>query len=110
MRICIVSILVDDQDKALAFYTQKLGFEVSKDVGEGDSRWLTVVAPDDAGGTELLLEPIGLPEAAAYQKTLHAQGIPATSFESADIQADYARLSDGCRRILTENTGRTAAR
>lgn len=93
MRICLCSVFVEDQARAMAFYTEVLGFVVSKDVPMGADRWLTLVAPGDAGGTELLLEPMGIPEAKTFQQALYAKGIPATSFASDDIQAEYERLS-----------------
>ncbi|MDO5669541.1 MAG: VOC family protein [Corynebacterium sp.] len=93
MRINITSIYVADQQQALEFYTDKLGFEVKHDVpvGEG-ARWLTLVSPDDPSGTELLLEPMGHPAAAVFCEALYADGLPFTQFEVADIEAEYARL------------------
>ncbi|MEZ4523805.1 MAG: VOC family protein [Thermomicrobiales bacterium] len=96
MRIHITSVLVDDQAKALAFYTGKLGFEKKTDVPLGDDRWLTVVSPGDAAGVELLLEPNGNPAVPAreWQRSLYDAGIPATSFASDDVEAETARLKD----------------
>lgn len=92
MIINVASIFVDDQAKALAFYTEKLGFIKKNDVPVGEDRWLTVVSPEQPNGVELLLEPNGNPVASTYQKGLVEQGIPATSFAVNDIQAEYERL------------------
>jgi catechol 2,3-dioxygenase-like lactoylglutathione lyase family enzyme len=94
MKIVLTSIMVDDQAKALAFYTEKLGFVKEKDIPLGAYRWLTVVSPEGAHGVELLLEPMGHPAAAPFQKALLDSNIPAASFGSADIQAEFKRLSD----------------
>lgn len=92
MRIVVTSVLVDDQAKALAFYTDVLGFVKKKDIPFGESRWLTVVAPDDPDGTELLLEPDGHPAAGPFKEALVEDGIPFTSFGVDDVQAEYERL------------------
>jgi catechol 2,3-dioxygenase-like lactoylglutathione lyase family enzyme len=92
MKIAISSVMVDDQEKALDFYTRILGFTKKTDVKNGDYRWLTVESPDGAEGVELLLEPMGFPPARVYQKSLYEAGIPSTVFFSADIQADFERL------------------
>ena len=94
MQIKLSSLLVDDQDKALAFYTEKLGFIPKTDVPVGDFRWITVVSPDDPDGTELVLEPNANPVGKTYQTGLRKQGIPQTAFLVDDIQAEFARLSD----------------
>lgn len=96
MRIHITSVLVDDQAKALAFYTEKLGFEKKVDIPVGSDRWLTVVSPEGAEGVELLLEPINNPAAPArdWQKALYEAGIPATSFASDDIANEVGRLKE----------------
>ena len=93
MRIKLTSIMVEDQDKALAFYTGILGFSKKLDIPVGGPyRWITVVAnPDDL---ELSLEPNANPVGKAFQTGLFEQGIPATSFESTDLDADYARLRE----------------
>ena len=93
-RIYVTSVLVDDQRKALAFYTEKLGFVVKRDIPMGESSWLTVVSPDDPDGTELLLEPDGHPAAKPFKDALVADGIPLTSFAVTDLDAEYARLKD----------------
>lgn len=92
MRIYLTSVYVDDQDKALAFYTDILGFEKKVEVPLGEHRWLTVVSPDSPDGPELLLEPDAHPASRAFKKALHADGIPLTSFEVEDIQTEYERL------------------
>lgn len=94
MRIIYNSIFVDDQEKALAFYTDILGFVKKEDVPAGEFRWLTVVSPDDQDGTELVLEPNENPAAQQYQKAIFEQGIPATSFGVDDVQAEYERLTE----------------
>jgi catechol 2,3-dioxygenase-like lactoylglutathione lyase family enzyme len=91
MRINLTSIFVDDQDKALAFYTQVLGFVKSLEIPAGEYRWLTVKSPE-GGETELSLEPNANPAARAYQQALMSQGIPATAFQSDDLEADAKRL------------------
>ncbi|MCP3139596.1 VOC family protein [Pyxidicoccus xibeiensis] len=93
MKIVVCSVMVDDQAKALKFYTEVLGFEKKTDVPVGEYRWLTVVAPEGAHGVELLLEPNAHRAAKVFQKALFDDGIPATSFGSTDIHAEYERLS-----------------
>ena len=92
MRIVLSGVFVDDQDKALKFYTDTLGFVMKHDVPAGEHRWLTVVSPDDPDGTELLLEPNVNPVAQTYQQGIFDQGIPATSFGVTDIQAEFEKL------------------
>ena len=94
MRIVITSVLVDDQDKALRFYTDVLGFVKKHDVPLGAHKWLTVVSPDDKDGVELLLEPDEHPAAKPFKQALVEDGIPFTSFGVADINAEYQRLLD----------------
>ncbi len=93
IKINVTSVMVDDQAKALKFYTEVLGFEKKTDVPAGEYRWLTVVSPAGAHGIELLLEPMGFPPAKAYQKALFDAGIPITSFGVDDIQKEYERLT-----------------
>ncbi len=93
MKIYITSIFVDDQQKALQFYTETLGFEKKHDVPAGEHRWLTLTAKDAPGGTELLLEPSVHPAVGPYRAALVADGIPATSFQVDDLEAEYQRLS-----------------
>lgn len=92
MRIVVSSIFVDDQDKALAFYTTKLDFIKKAEIPLGAARWLTVVAPDDRDGTELLLEPDSHPAVGPFKRALMQDGIPFTSFAVSDIHAEYERL------------------
>ena len=92
MRITVTSVLVDDQAKALDFYTRVLGFEKKEDVPLGENRWLTVVSPDDPDGTELVLEPDAHPAARAFKEALVRDGIPLTSFGVADVRAETERL------------------
>ena len=93
MKIRLNAIFVTDQDAALAFYTDTLGFVKKHDIPVGGPyRWLTVVSPDEPDGTELVLEPNANPAAKAFQKAMFEQGIPLTSFESSDIQAEVKRL------------------
>lgn len=92
MRIALTSVLVDDQAKALDFYTRVLGFEKKADVPTGEFRWLTVVSPDAPDGVELLLEPDEHPAARPFKQALVADGIPYTSFAVDDVVAEHARL------------------
>jgi len=92
MRINLTSIMVDDQEKALKFYTEKLGFVKKTDMPIGEYRWLTVTSPDGPKGVELVLEPLGFPPARDYQQALFAAGIPITAFLSDDIQVEYKLL------------------
>ena len=91
-RINIASVLVDDQEKALRFYTDVLGFQKKLDIPLGEARWLTVVSPEDPDGTELLLEPDGHPAAKPFKQALKDDGIPFTSFAVVDIHAEFERL------------------
>lgn len=93
MQIKFTSILVDDQSKALAFYTEVLGFRKLSDIPMGEYRWLTVVSPDGVAGAEVVLEPMAFPPARTWQTALFEAGIPATAFITNDIDAEYARLS-----------------
>ncbi|SEC15827.1 VOC family protein [Streptomyces sp. TLI_105] len=104
MRIHVTSVFVDDQDKALRFYTEKLGFVKKTEVPLGDYRWLTVVSPEAPEGTELLLEPDAHPAAKAYARALIQDGIPATSFAVDDVRAEYERLSALGVRFVQEPT------
>ena len=92
MKINLTSVFVDEQDKALTFYTEVLGFEKKADVPAGKFRWLTVVSPDGPGDIELVLEPNAHPAAKAYQRAIFGDGIPATAFAADDIEKEYARL------------------
>jgi catechol 2,3-dioxygenase-like lactoylglutathione lyase family enzyme len=92
MRITVTSVLVDDQDKALTFYTEVLGFRLKTEIPMGEHRWLTVVAPDAPDGVELSLEPDAHPAVRPFKAALVADGIPFTSFEVDDVEAEAARL------------------
>lgn len=92
MKIKLISILVDHQDKALDFYTRVLGFKPSKDIPVGEFRWITVVSPEGHDDVELVLEPNANPAGKTYQEALFAQGIPLTAFEVDDIEAEAKRL------------------
>ncbi len=92
MKIQLSSVFVDNQDKALKFYTDVLGFVKQKDIPVGEDRWLTVVSPEGPADIELLLEPNTNPVAKTYQKAIFEQGIPITAFSVSDIQKEYARL------------------
>jgi catechol 2,3-dioxygenase-like lactoylglutathione lyase family enzyme len=92
MRINLTSVLVDDQDKALRFYTEVLGFQKKTEVPLGAYRWLTVVSPDAPDGTELLLEPDAHPAAKPFKAALVSDGIPFTSFAVDDVRAEFDRL------------------
>jgi len=93
LRIKIASIFVDDQEKALEFYTKVLGFTTKDDIPVGEFRWLTIVSPGAPEGMELLLEPNVLDAARSFQQALFEEGIPATTFFVDDIQAEFDRLS-----------------
>ena len=93
MRIRLTSIFVDDQQAARAFYTDVLGFSVRHDVPLGDDFWLTVVAPEDPNGPELLLEPARHPAVKPFRDALVEDGIPLAQFAVADVQAEYDRLT-----------------
>jgi catechol 2,3-dioxygenase-like lactoylglutathione lyase family enzyme len=93
MKINLTSVMVDDQDKALAFYTDVLGFVKKSDIPMGEDRWLTVVSPEAPDGTELLLEPDSHPAAKPFKAALVDDGIPFTSFAVDDATAEFERLS-----------------
>jgi predicted enzyme related to lactoylglutathione lyase len=92
MKIKLTSVHVDDQEKALRFYTEVLGFVKKADFSQGPFRWLTVASPEDPGGTELQLALNGNPAAKAYQQAVFQQGQPAAMFFTDDVQADYERM------------------
>lgn len=94
MRIKLNSIFVNDQDKALRFYTDVLGFRKKQDFPVGGARWITVVAPEGPDDLELVLEPNSHPAASAYQSALIKDGIPCTAFESTDIASEVKRLKE----------------
>lgn len=92
MKIFLTKIFVDDQDRALKFYTEKLGLVKKQDVSQGEYRWLTVVSPENPDGTELLLELNDNPVAKTYQEQTFKQGTPATMFWVENIKEEYERL------------------
>jgi catechol 2,3-dioxygenase-like lactoylglutathione lyase family enzyme len=92
MRIHLANVLVDDQDKALRFYTEVLGFEKKDDVPLGEYRWLTVVSRDDPDGTQLALEPDAHPAAKVFKEALVSDGIPFAAFAVEDVHAEFERL------------------
>ncbi len=102
MRINLASVLVDDQEKALKFYTEVLGFEKKTEVPLGEARWLTVVSPEDPAGTELLLEPDSHPAVKPFKQALVDDGIPFTSFAVDDVNAEYERLRERGVRFTQE--------
>lgn len=93
MKISLSSVPVNDQAKALQFYTEILGFEKKMDIPAGDHRWLTVVSPDDPDGTQLALEPDAHEATKVFQAAIYADGIPAMAFEVDDVKAEKERLS-----------------
>ena len=93
MRINLTSVLVDDQDKALRFYTEVLGFQKKTEVPLGEHRWLTVVSQDDPDGVELVLEPDEHPAAKPFKAALVRDGIPFTSFAVGDVRQEFERLA-----------------
>ena len=104
MQIKLASITVDDQTKALHFYTTVLGFTKQTDITNGPFRWLTVSSPDGVAGVELLLESMGFPPAGIYQKARFEAGIPSTAFFARDIAAEFQRLKSLGVRFRGEPT------
>jgi catechol 2,3-dioxygenase-like lactoylglutathione lyase family enzyme len=102
MRIHLSAIFVDDQDKALRFYTDVLGFEKKTEVPVGGTRWLTVVSPEEHNGTELLLEPDEHPAVRPFKEALVSDGIPYTSFAVNDVAAEFERLRTHSVRFTQE--------
>src|SRR5512135_3745210 len=102
MQIKLASVFVNDQEKALKFYTDVLGFVKKQDVRNGDYRWLTVVSPEGHDDVELLLEPNAHPAAQQFQKTIHDQGIPATVLFTKDVPGEYERLRAKAVRFTSE--------
>ncbi len=96
MKIKLASVPIDDYDKALKFYTERMGFQLKRDMSLGEGvRWITVVSPDDPDGTELLLEPNSeYPAMKALKEALVRDGIPYTAFEVNDIQSEYERMRE----------------
>jgi catechol 2,3-dioxygenase-like lactoylglutathione lyase family enzyme len=104
MKITLTSVLVDDQEKALDFYTNVLGFEKKHDMPLGQHRWLTVVSPEDPNGVELVLEPDEHPAAKPFKAALVEDGIPFTSFGVDDVEREYERLRELGVRFSQEPT------
>ncbi|MDQ3732937.1 MAG: VOC family protein [Actinomycetota bacterium] len=102
MKVYVTSVFVDDQDKALRFYTEVLGFVKKQDVPVGEYRWLTVVSPEDLDGVEVLLEPDEHPAARPFKEALVVDGIPFTSFAVDDVPATVARLQAAGVRFTQE--------
>jgi catechol 2,3-dioxygenase-like lactoylglutathione lyase family enzyme len=102
MRIYVTSVFVDDQDKALKFYRDVLGFVKKTEIPLGDARWLTVVSAEDPEGTELLLEPDGHPAVGPFKRALVEDGIPFKSFAVSDVHHEYDRLRSAGVRFTQE--------
>ena len=101
MKIKLTSVYVDDQDKALRFYTEVLGFSKRADFTQGPYRWLTVASTEEPEGAELHLAPNDNPAAKAYQQAIFQQGQPAANFYSDDLKADYERIKAGGAEFTT---------
>jgi catechol 2,3-dioxygenase-like lactoylglutathione lyase family enzyme len=104
VRIKLTSVFVSDQEKALHFYTEVLGFAKKTDIPLGKDRWLTVVSPEEPSDVELLLEPMGFDPARTYQKALFDAGIPLASFGVDDIEKEHARLEKLGARFKSKPT------
>jgi len=102
MRINLASVLVDDQEKALRFYTDVLGFKKKRDIPLGDHRWLTLTSAEDPNGTELVLEPDAHPAARPFKQALVEDGIPFTSFAVEDLGKEFKRLREARVRFTQE--------
>ena len=104
MKIKLTSVYVDDQDKALEFYTEVLGFVKKADLPAGEFRWLTVVSPEEPDGTELVLEPSDNPATKAFKHAVFEQGIPLAAFQVDDIHTEYERMTELGVRFRQEPT------
>jgi catechol 2,3-dioxygenase-like lactoylglutathione lyase family enzyme len=104
MKINLASVFVDDQDKALNFYTETLGFVKKTEMPVGEFKWLTVVSPEDPDGVELVLEPSDHPAVKPFKDAIVADGIPYTSFAVGDVQAEYERLRARGVKFVQEPT------
>jgi catechol 2,3-dioxygenase-like lactoylglutathione lyase family enzyme len=104
VRVNLTSVLVDEQDKALRFYTEVLGFRQKHDVPMGEHRWITVVSPEDPDGTELVLEPDAHPAVKPFKEALVADGIPFTTFAVDDVRTEFERLHGLGVRFTQEPT------
>ena len=109
MKIKITSVYVDDQDKALRFYTEVLGFAKKADFSNGPYRWLTVASPEDPDGTELQLVSNGNPAAKTYQQAMFQQGQPAAMFFTDDVNREYERIKAGGAEFTMTPSGVTGA-
>ncbi len=109
MRIKLISVYVDDQDKALRFYTEVLGFAKKADVSQGPYRWLTVASPEEPDGTELQLALNDNPAAKAYQQAIFQQGQPAAMFYTDDVKGDYERIKARGAKFTMPPTDVTAS-
>jgi predicted enzyme related to lactoylglutathione lyase len=110
MKIKLTSVYVDDQEKALRFYTEVLGFVKKTDFSQGPFRWLTVASPEDPGGTELQLAPNNNPAAQTYQQAIFQQGQPAAMFYTDDVQADFERMKTRGAQFTMPPTDVTASK
>ena len=110
MKIKLTSVYVDDQDKALRFYTEVLGFAKKADVSQGPFRWLTVVSPEEPDGTELQLAQNNNPAAKVYQQAIFQQGQPAAMFYTDDVQTDYERMKARGAQFTMPPTDVTASK
>jgi predicted enzyme related to lactoylglutathione lyase len=110
MKIKVTSVYVDDQEKALRFYTEVLGFVKKTDFSQGPFRWLTVASPEDPGGTELQLAPNNNPAAQTYQQAIFQQGQPAAMFYTDDVQADFERMKTRGAQFTMPPTDVTASK
>lgn len=104
MQIRLSSVMVDDQEKALQFYTNVLGFVKKTDIPMGEARWLTLVSPEAPDAVELLLEPLGFPPARVFQGALREAGIPLTAFAVSDIRMEFKRMKELGVEFRTEPT------
>jgi predicted enzyme related to lactoylglutathione lyase len=109
MKIKLTSVYVDDQDKALRFYTEVLGFAKKADFSQGPFRWLTVASPDEPDGAELQLAPNNNPAAKAYQQALFQQGLPGAMFFTDDVKGDYERIMARGAEFTMPPTGVTGS-
>jgi predicted enzyme related to lactoylglutathione lyase len=109
MRIKWTTLYVDDQDKALTFYTEKLGFQKKADFSQGSYRWLTVASPEDPDGVELVLESNSNPAGKAYQEALRGKAQPAANFLVNDVQAEHDRLAAKDVKFTTPVTSTTGS-
>ena len=109
MKIKLTSVYVDDQDKALRFYPEVLGFAKKTDFSQGPYRWVTVASPEEPDGTELQLALIGNPAAKAYQQAIFQQGQPAAMFYTNDVKADYERIKERGGKFTMPPTDVTAS-